>query len=281
MQRDELGAHRGAQLGVEVGERLVHEEHLGLLHHGARQGHALALAARELRRLAVQVLGEPHDARELVDAALALLLGHAGVLEAELDVAAHRHRGVERVVLEHHGNAAAAGVHVVHADAVHEQVAVRHALQPGDHAQRGGLAAAGRPHEHGEAAVRDREVHVLDDGDLVLVRLAHVAQLDVRHGVGSSFSCVRAPGAAARLPTSMGGVRHGSATRACGFGPGSVRSVQGAGAGACGSRGARRAVAARRAGARGGGEERKGRRGGSPGKCIGRKHAMAARRRNA
>ena len=43
-----------AQLGVEVGQRLVEQEHLRLAHDGAAHGHALALAARELARLALE-----------------------------------------------------------------------------------------------------------------------------------------------------------------------------------------------------------------------------------
>ena len=46
----DLGAQRHAQLGVEVRERLVEEEDARLDGHGARQGNALLLPARELRR---------------------------------------------------------------------------------------------------------------------------------------------------------------------------------------------------------------------------------------
>jgi hypothetical protein len=42
---DELGAGLDAQLGVEIRERLVHEEDLRLAYDGAAKRHALALAA--------------------------------------------------------------------------------------------------------------------------------------------------------------------------------------------------------------------------------------------
>jgi hypothetical protein len=42
-----------AQLGVEVGQRLVEQEDLRLAHDGAAHGHALALAAGQLARLAL------------------------------------------------------------------------------------------------------------------------------------------------------------------------------------------------------------------------------------
>jgi hypothetical protein len=44
----EEGARLEAQLGVEVAERLVEQEHLRLVHHRARHRGALLLAARDL-----------------------------------------------------------------------------------------------------------------------------------------------------------------------------------------------------------------------------------------
>ncbi len=53
-QPGQLGPHLHAQLGVEVGQRLVHQERLRLAHHRPAHRDALALAARELGRLAVE-----------------------------------------------------------------------------------------------------------------------------------------------------------------------------------------------------------------------------------
>ncbi len=55
MQLGELEPHLHAQLGVEVGERLVEEEDLRVADQRAADGDALALAAGELRGLAVEV----------------------------------------------------------------------------------------------------------------------------------------------------------------------------------------------------------------------------------
>ena len=52
MQMLDLRARRNAQLGVEVRQRLVHQEDRGLAHDRARQRDALALAARQLARTA-------------------------------------------------------------------------------------------------------------------------------------------------------------------------------------------------------------------------------------
>ena len=50
----DLEAHLHAQLGVEVGQRLVEQEHRRLAHDGAAHRHALALAAGKLARLALE-----------------------------------------------------------------------------------------------------------------------------------------------------------------------------------------------------------------------------------
>ena len=50
----EFRAHVAAQLGVEIGQRLVHQERCGPADDRARERHALALAAGELARIAVE-----------------------------------------------------------------------------------------------------------------------------------------------------------------------------------------------------------------------------------
>ena len=64
----ELDAHLHAQFGVEVGQRLVEQEHPRMAHDGAAQRDALALAARELARLALQVVADAEDVGRLLDA---------------------------------------------------------------------------------------------------------------------------------------------------------------------------------------------------------------------
>ena len=58
-QRQRLLLHRLAQLHVEAGERLVHEHHRRARDDGARQRHALLLAAGEDVRIFVGEVGEP------------------------------------------------------------------------------------------------------------------------------------------------------------------------------------------------------------------------------
>ena len=62
MEAPQLGAHGDAQLGVQIRQRLVHQEDVGLAHHGAAQRHALALPAGELPGLAVEQVADLQDA---------------------------------------------------------------------------------------------------------------------------------------------------------------------------------------------------------------------------
>ena len=186
MEPGELDPHLHAKGGVEVGERLVEQEDLGVADDGAPDGHALPLPARELLRLAVQQRLELKDACGVVHLLLPLLLGNVAELEAEPHVVRHAHVRIERVALEHHGEAALGRRDVVRPDAVDEEVAAGDLLQPGDESQQGGLAAAGRAHEDAELAVLDPERHALDDVD-VSEGLLDVGELDGSHCALSSL----------------------------------------------------------------------------------------------
>ena len=54
MEMLDLGASRDTQLGIEVRQRLVHQEDIRLAHDGTRQRHPLTLAAGQRCRAPVQ-----------------------------------------------------------------------------------------------------------------------------------------------------------------------------------------------------------------------------------
>ncbi len=164
LQPGDLGAGLHAQLGVQVRQRLVHEEDLRLAHDGAAHRHALPLAAGEGLGLAAQVLGEVEDAGRVLDLLPDLGLRHARDLQGEAHVVGDGHVRIERVVLEHHGDVPVLGRQVRHvavADADRSAVDV---LQAREHAQRGGFAAAGGADEDEELAVLDGDVELVDGG---------------------------------------------------------------------------------------------------------------------
>jgi hypothetical protein len=164
LQRRDLAARLDAELGVEVGQRLVHQEDLRRADDGAAHGDPLALATGQCLRLAVEVLLEVEDLGGLGDPLVDLLLGLPGDLEGEAHVLGDGHVRVERIVLEHHRDVAVLGREVgdvAVADADRTAVDV---LETGEHAQRGGLAAAGRADEDEELAVADLDVECVHGG---------------------------------------------------------------------------------------------------------------------
>ena len=161
VQRRDLGTHRGAQLGVQVGKRLVKQEHLRIAHQGAAQSHTLALAAAHFLGLALQIILDVQHLGRLQDALLDLVLGHFAVSQAECHVFVHGHVRIQGVALEHHCDVAVLRLHVVDQRVADEHVARGDRLQARDHAQRGGLAAAGGADENDELAVRNVNAEVI------------------------------------------------------------------------------------------------------------------------
>ena len=109
------------------------------------------------------------------------VLVDAAQLQREAHVVAHAHVRVQRVVLEHHRDVAVLGRPVVHDLVADAQLAVGDVLEPGDHPQRGRLAAARRADEDDELAVLDLEAHVLDGLEAVGVALGESVQRDLGH----------------------------------------------------------------------------------------------------
>ena len=158
----DLGAQLDAELCVQVRERLVHQEGLRLAHDRPPHGHALALSTRERAGLALEELLDLENACHLADALVDLLLRHLAQLEPEGEVLLHGHVRVERVALEDHRDVAVLRRQVVDDAVADPDLALADLFQAGEHAERGGLAAARWPHEHHQLAVPDLQVEVVD-----------------------------------------------------------------------------------------------------------------------
>ena len=181
LERLDVGSHLHAELRVEVRQRLVHQEHLGIADDRTPHRHPLALAAGEHPRLAVEQLGEAERGRRLVDPLGDLLLDHAAQPQAERDVVLHGHVRVQGVALEDHGDVAVAARGLVHAGSADPQLALGDVLEPGDHPEGSRLAAPRRADEHQELTVRDVEAEAADRLESVLVDLVDLVEHDVSH----------------------------------------------------------------------------------------------------
>ena len=156
------GARLLAQLGIEIGQRLVEQDDGRLVNQCARDRDALLLAAGKLMRVARGKMGEPDLCERLLDARLDLgrarrraASGRRRRCRTRCGAATARRTGTQG-----RGRAASGGqfdlARGVEEDACRRcaiEPAVRR-LEPGDRAQQRGLAAAGRPEQRHHLARR-------------------------------------------------------------------------------------------------------------------------------
>ena len=203
-QLDDLSPHLVAQLGVQVGQRLIHQKHLGLPHDGTANGHTLALAAGQSLGLALQILGDVQDLCGLLHPAVDLILGHLAQLQGEGHVLIHGHVGIEGVALEHHGDVTVLGLHIVDHAVTDAQLAVGNLLQAGDHPQGGGLTAARGAYQNDKLLIRNLQVEIMNSGHLVVVNLLHILQTQGCHTLYRRWDASATPSSPPRERTPGG-----------------------------------------------------------------------------
>ena len=158
LQLRELDPGAQPKRRVEVGQRLVEQEQLGLLDQRAADRDALALAARQLRRACGRAAARSRaPARHRRSGARSRRSATRALLQPERHVLAHAHVRVERVMLEHHRDAALARRQAVDAAAFEPDLAGVGGLEPGDDPQQGRLARSRRAEEGDELARFERQ----------------------------------------------------------------------------------------------------------------------------
>ena len=186
VQPADLLRHFLAQVGVEVGQGLVEQQHFGSHDHRAGQRHALLLPARQLGRVALRQRCQVHQLQHLVHALLGLLGRRSAHVQAEAHVLGHRHVRPDRVALENHG----------HAPVLGRDRALRGRDRPavdldrpgcqldeaGDHPQSGRLAATRGAEQGDELALVQVQAQVVDHRDRAVV-LADALECQFGHRV--------------------------------------------------------------------------------------------------
>ena len=157
LQLADFDAHLLAQLGVEIGQRLIEQQHVGPENQRAGQRHALLLAAGQLSRQPLAQVLEAHEAQCLGNLRRHLRLRHLAHLEAERDVLGHRQMRKQRVALEHEAGVALPGRQRGNVALAQTHAAGRRLDEARHDAQRRRLAAAGRAEQHDEFAIGDVE----------------------------------------------------------------------------------------------------------------------------
>ncbi len=168
LQLADLLADPPPQLGVEVRQRLVEQQHRGLQHQRPRDGDALLLAAGEFGRQPRLVLRQAQHLQLLARHSPRLLLVGAHRQRSVADVFQHRHVREQRIRLEHHADVALVGRAQRHVLAADQHAPARHRFESGNHPQRRRLAAARGAEQRDEFALRDLERHVVDGGHVAV-----------------------------------------------------------------------------------------------------------------
>ena len=166
MQPADFEPHLLAQIGVEVGERLVEQQRLRFDDQRARQRHALLLPAGEFAGIALRQRLEfcrGQDRRQFLRDGVAV---HFAQAQAVDDVFGHRHVRPQRVALEDHRHAALLGRQRArlrrHQPLADMDLAVGRLQKSRDQPQRRGLAAAGRPEQADQLSMVDFQGDVID-----------------------------------------------------------------------------------------------------------------------
>ena len=173
-------AHFHAQLRVQVGQRLVHQQHLRLDDDGAGERHALLLAAGEVGRHAVLEMIDLDDLENAVDLALYFILRQLAVAQAEGHVIKYIHVREYRIILEHHADVPFVGGDIVDDAVVDLERTAFDGVESDDHAEKRCFAAAGGTQQREKLARLDFQRQAVDD------RVVAVALDGVFNGNGGS-----------------------------------------------------------------------------------------------
>jgi hypothetical protein len=159
----DLAAHTIALRRVEVRERLIEEDHVGLGGEGAGEGDALLFPSGQFVRHAVGQIQESHQRQHVGDSAPPI-----PILDPVADVGGDGHVREQCVVLEHHAHPSSLRGDV-DAPADDRSPGDRdlsgiRGLETGDDAQGGRLAASGGPHEAGDPSALNLQVEAVERG---------------------------------------------------------------------------------------------------------------------
>ena len=163
LEQLQLDPHLLAELGIEVAERLVQQQEIRLVHERPAESQALHLAAAQQRGRARLESLESDQAQHPLDLVADDAALHAAERERIGDVLEDGHVRPDRVRLEDHAEVPEVRReehpprHRGHHAAAQRDLARVGALEPGDQAQRGRLAAAARSEQGEDFAPPDFE----------------------------------------------------------------------------------------------------------------------------
>ena len=135
VQAFDLSSHISAQLCIQVGQRLVKQEDLGLAHDGSTDGHTLPLTTGQGGWLSIEQWPDLEQLCGVAHPFADLGLWRAAQPQTEFHVLPHRLVRVKRIVLKHHGNVSLSCRQVIDPDATNGYLALADRFKTRHHAQ--------------------------------------------------------------------------------------------------------------------------------------------------
>ena len=181
MKLGELVQHRTADLRIERGERLVEQQHLRTDGEGARDRHALLLAAGELSRIALGVGFHADETQAFRHTLAHDLRSGAARPQAEGDILLGPHMREKGVVLHHHADIARVRRKIGDVAVSDRDPPAARAHEPCHGTQCRRLARPGRADERRDLAGPDRERQRIED-DEAAIGDRHLVEADTAGG---------------------------------------------------------------------------------------------------
>ena len=183
----QLSSHGCTELGVQVGQRFVQQEYLGVTNDCTTQSNTLLLTTGQSLGLTVEQMGDIKYASSFLNASLDLFLGSLVQLQTECHVLKYGHMRIQSVVLEHHRDLSVLRCYIIDQTVADEELTLGDLLQACDHTQGGGLTTTGRTYEHDKFLVLDLQVEVGYGGYATRIFLINVSERKACHIIISSL----------------------------------------------------------------------------------------------
>ena len=102
-------AHFKSQMCIQIRQRFVQQQHIGLYYKRTGQRHALLLATGKLTGSTRSQVGQFDQIEHVFDASIDLALRYFSHLQTKADIGRNTHVGKQQIVLKHHNYTAVLG----------------------------------------------------------------------------------------------------------------------------------------------------------------------------
>jgi hypothetical protein len=95
MQFRDLCPHLHPELGIQVGQRFIHEKYLGITNHGSSQSYALHFSTGKYPGFSMEQMPDLQNVRRLLNPPIDFRFGHSSDFEAKSHILVHCHMWIK------------------------------------------------------------------------------------------------------------------------------------------------------------------------------------------